>query len=305
MSLRILLVESDAERVLFLREVLEETASGGYWSEWVQLAMFDVPTWALAEAILAREPIDLLLLNLSPADRHGVEVFRGAQVAAPHVPVVLLAEDSDLNLAERLVREGAQDFILHKHVDCLPLAHAIRTAIYRQRALTAARAAAMRDPLTGFLNRSAFQLFAERDRHIAERLGRRMAVVLAEPCVLGSIALPRDSQQDLALMEVADQLRSFARGSDLLARIEANRFALSLLEWEEQALESEMQRFEHRTGWKLITGSAVFDPQNAATLEQLLEQASQRLTDAWAAARANRNGSSSHFSGIAATAAKS
>jgi PleD family two-component response regulator len=304
MTLRILLVESDGESALFLREVLEETVSGAYWSEWVQLDTFDAPSWTVADAVLAKEPIDVILLNLSSPS--GVEAFRSAQVSAPHVPVVLLAQDSDLNLAERLVREGAQDFLLHKYVDCLPLAHAIRTAIYRQRALTAARADAMRDPLTGFLNRTTFQLFAERDQHLAERLGRRMAVVLAEPCVLGSIALPHDAQEDLALMEVADQLRSIARTSDLLARIDANRFALSLLESEEQALETEVQRFERGAGWKLITGSAVFDPQSPATLDQLLDQASQRLADAWAAARANRNGSGAGaLSGIAATAAQS
>src|SRR5207249_4136275 len=82
----------------------------------------------------------------------------------------------DEAMATRLVRDGVQDFLLKKQVDCAPLAHAIRNAVERHRQLTAARAAAMTDSLTGLLNRSSFLTFGDRDRKLAERLGRRLMV---------------------------------------------------------------------------------------------------------------------------------
>src|SRR5258708_16776099 len=125
MTIRVLLAESDMEDVLFLRDVLEEMESSEFWSGWLHLDIFDAPTWAFSEALLAREAIDVILLDLKLMDIAGAECFRRAQAAAPQIPVVLLIEEEDVHLAERLVREGAQDFLIKKQVDCEPLAHAL------------------------------------------------------------------------------------------------------------------------------------------------------------------------------------
>ena len=79
-----------------------------------------------------------------------------------------------------MVRDGAQDFLLKREVDCAPLARAIRNALERHRLLAAARVTSMTDQLTGLLTRPAFLTLAERDRLLAERLGRKMMVLMAE-----------------------------------------------------------------------------------------------------------------------------
>ena len=69
---------------------------------------------------------------------------------------MVLADEPDENLANRLLREGAQDVLLKSELECAPLARAIRYAIERQRRASAARASAFVDHLTGVLTRDAF-----------------------------------------------------------------------------------------------------------------------------------------------------
>src|SRR6202044_1994536 len=95
----------------------------------------------------------------------------------------------DEALAVKLMREGAEDFLLKKSIDCAPLAHALRNAVLRHRLLTAARAAALTDSLTGLCNRAGFLLLAARDRKLAERLQRRWMLLTAEPRNLTEIAV--------------------------------------------------------------------------------------------------------------------
>ena len=297
MTLRVLLAESDTEDVLFLRDVLEDMESCEFWSGWLHLDIHDAPTWSFAEEILASEPIDIILLDLNLPDAPATTGFRRAQAAAPHVPVVLLIEDADLDLANRLIREGAQDFLIKKNIDCEPLAHALRNAVERQRLLAAARAAAMTDPLTGLLNRAAFQVLAERDRRLAEAGGRRMGIVIAEPVdAVSSRSTPHTTQnsmlhtvqqRDLAMVEAADRLRSVAGPADLVARLSEERFAISLCETDTESVEQACGRYQATFGTRFLrTAAAVFNPYRPATLDALLEQAEDRLTVPAAAARA-------------------
>ncbi len=49
------------------------------------------------------------------------------------IPVVVLADEADENLAHRLLREGAQDVLVKPELECALLARSIRYAIERQR----------------------------------------------------------------------------------------------------------------------------------------------------------------------------
>ena len=278
--MRVLLVESESEDALFLRDVLAEIEEGRYWSNWVHIEMLHAPTWSDAAAILATESVDIILLDLDLADCQGVDTFRRSQAAAAHIPVVLLAGGSqDEALATRLVRDGVQDFLLKKQVDCAPLAHAIRNAVERHRQLTAARAAAMTDSLTGLLNRSSFLTFGDRDRKLAERLGRRLMVMVAEPKNLSEIAAAYGEQRrDLTLVEVADHLRSLASPADLLARIGQARFGLTIVDTEAEPVEAAWARIHHAAlEHRIVIGSAIFHPESPLSLDALLEQAALDL----------------------------
>ena len=282
MTLRVLLAESGTEDTLFLRDVLTDLDGARCWSDWVHLETSHAASWADTAAILANEAVDVLLLNPDLRDSQGAETFRLVQTAAPDVPVILLVEPSATSLAERMVRDGAQDFLLKKEVDCVPLARAIRNALERHRLLAAARATSMTDQLTGLLTRPAFLTLAERDRLLAERLSRKMMVVMAEhvePAALDGGAQPHGAQrQDLALVGAADDLRRLAGPAALLARLGPSRFGLVVLDTLAESVEEIGARLNTAvTDGSLAFGAAVFDPHRPVSLDALLEQADHDL----------------------------
>ena len=137
--------------------------------------------------------------------------------------MILLLEPGDVSRprsARRLMRDGAEDFLLKKHIDCAPLAHSLRNAVLRRRLLSAARAASLTDSLTGLANRAGFLAVAARDRKLAERLKRRWMLLVAEPRNLAEISRAFGEQRrDLELVEAAEQLRGMVTPADMLARI--------------------------------------------------------------------------------------
>ena len=277
MTLRVLLAESGTEDALFLRDVLTELDGARCWSDWVHLEASHAATWADTEAILATEAVDILLLDPDLRDSQGAETCRRVQAAAPHVPVILLVEPSATSLAERMVREGAQDFLVKQDVDCAPLARAIRNALERHRLLAAIRATSMTDRLTGLLTPPAFLTLAARDRLLAEQLSRRMMIVVAEPAAHDDATQARQGL-DLALVEAADGLRGWAGPAALVARLSHSQFGLAVLDTEAESVEEVRARLTAATNdGKIAFGAAVFDPQHPVSLDALLEQAALSL----------------------------
>jgi DNA-binding NarL/FixJ family response regulator len=276
-TLRVLLAESGTEDTVFLNEVLTELDGARCWSDWVHVKTSHAATWAATAAILATDAVDILLLDPDLRDSQGSETFRRVQAAAPQVPVILLVEPSATSLAEHMVRDGAQDFLLKREVDCEPLARAIRNAMERHRLLAAARATSMTDQLTGLLTRPAFLTLAERDRLLADRLSRKMLVVLAEQAE--GAAVDGVQRRDLTLIGAADDLRRLAGPAALLARFNHSRFGLALLD----TLAEPVDEIQTRLGTAaaagtLAFGTAVFDPQQPISLEALIEQAALDLS---------------------------
>jgi DNA-binding NarL/FixJ family response regulator len=273
-TLRVLLAESGTEDTLFLRDVLADLEGARCWSDWVHLETSHAETCADTTAILSTGSIDILLLDLNLRDSQGAETFRRVQAACPHVPVILLIEPSATSLAERLVRDGAQDFLHKKEVDCAPLARAMRNAQERHRLLAATRATSMTDQLTGLLSRPAFLTLVDRDRRLAERFSRRMMILIAELAAWDGDA----QRRDLALVETADWLRSLAGPAALVARLNFSRFGLAVFDTEAEPMDHIRARV-HITASanKIALGSAVFDPQRPVSLDALLDQAALNL----------------------------
>src|SRR5258706_2593489 len=257
MHLRILIVEPNPDDALFLREVLADIEAERHWGSWRPVQAVHAAGWEDAIEALAIEPVDLVLLRLDAGD---ADTFRRIQAAAPQVPVVLLADASDHDLALRLLREDAQDFLAIQQADSASLAHAIRNAVERHRVLSAARASSAIDPLTGLLNRAAFLTQAERDRKLAERLSRRWMLLLAESQNLEALTQAFGGQRrDLALVETADHLRSLMNPTDLLARIDETRFAVAVFDTPALSVGSASARMhENAAAHHISIGTAIF-----------------------------------------------
>ena len=145
--------------------------------------------------------------------------------------------------------------------------------------LAAARAIAMLDPLTGLLSRSAFLLLAERDLKLAERLGRRVILVVAESAARRRPAGSEHTlDRDLELVKTAEQLRDLAGPMDLVARIGHKQLAVAILDTERESAEDVWARMHtESTARRICLGAAVFEPSSPTGLEQLLERAERDL----------------------------
>ncbi len=126
--LRVLLIEDDPGDGFLLREMVEhEPLSRFRVTQHVeQLA----PGIEFLKAGLA----DIALLDLSLPDSRGLETFRRAHDAAPHVPIIVLSGLDDEEMALQTVHLGAHEYLVKGRIDGYLLHRAMRYAIERARA---------------------------------------------------------------------------------------------------------------------------------------------------------------------------
>jgi len=130
--MRVLLIEDNEDDAILIREMLAEKKDLGIELEWV-----DRLSRGLIE--LGSGKIDLVLLDLSLPDSHGLETFDTVQRCAPDVPIVVLTGLDDEAMANQAVRRGAQDYLVKGRLDSYLLTRAARYAVERKQAERALR----------------------------------------------------------------------------------------------------------------------------------------------------------------------
>jgi len=90
-----------------------------------------VQTMADAEAFLAEEHTDIVVLDLGLRDAEGLVAIRRAHAAAPGVPLVVLTGTDDLSLAAQALQAGAQDYLIKGEIEARALSRALRYAMER------------------------------------------------------------------------------------------------------------------------------------------------------------------------------
>lgn len=119
--------------------------------------------------------VDVVLLDLSLPDSHGLDTFERIHQAVPSVPIVVLSGLSDEETALAAVRSGAQDYLVKGHVDEDLLGRAIHYAIERQRLEDAQR----------FLARASRILAGSLDFETTlQRIAELAIPVLADRCLI-------------------------------------------------------------------------------------------------------------------------
>jgi phosphoserine phosphatase RsbU/P len=124
--LRILLVEDDPDDVWVIRNLL-----GVRWD--APLSLVHVELLASATERVREEAFDVILLDLSLPDSHGLETFFGLHAQAGEVPIVVLTGHDDQQIAIKAVQAGAQDYLVKGQVTDNLLVRSIRYAIERGR----------------------------------------------------------------------------------------------------------------------------------------------------------------------------
>ena len=126
-TIKILLVEDDLAEARLLREVLKS-----FHDERFQL--IHVKRLLEAKKHLQQEQYDAILLDLTLPDSVGLNSLQEINQLAPSVPIVVLTNNSDEQLALTAVREGAQDYLIKRKINVEGLVRSLQYAIERKRA---------------------------------------------------------------------------------------------------------------------------------------------------------------------------
>ena len=127
-SVKILLIEDNLAEARLLQEVLKGSTFKHF--SWVHVKR-------LREALkqLNQEYFDVILLDLSLPDSQGLESLTPLINQAPSLPIVVLTNTNDDELAIEAVRQGAQDYLVKRQLSKELLVRSLSYAIERKQAL--------------------------------------------------------------------------------------------------------------------------------------------------------------------------
>ena len=124
-SIKILLVEDNPGDVRLLREMLSKQDA-------LDIELTHVSSMSGAEGHIAKDAVDIILLDLGLPDVQGLGAVRRARAAAPRVPLVVLTGLHDEALAAQVLQEGAQEHLIKGQIETRGLVRAMRYAIERK-----------------------------------------------------------------------------------------------------------------------------------------------------------------------------
>lgn len=121
-----LLVEDDAEQVRLLRSILSLAEDPAF-------AVITASNLDSGLRRLRASPPDVVLLDLTLPECQGEETFRRVRQARPDLPIVVLTSLEDQRLASRLLRLGAEDYLVKDSAAPDALVRSLRYAAERNR----------------------------------------------------------------------------------------------------------------------------------------------------------------------------
>lgn len=124
-SLQLLLIEDDRIEAALIRDQIET-------SEFAGAALHHCTRVVEGLKALAEGNYDVVLLDLNLPDGNGIENLRRVTAVNDIIPVIILTNVEDNNMAMDAVGDGAQDYLIKRSITSDVLGRAIRYAIARK-----------------------------------------------------------------------------------------------------------------------------------------------------------------------------
>lgn len=216
----ILLVEDNPGDQRLVREMLDEAAPDRF-------RLIVAACLTDTAAILDRERVDIVLLDLRLPDGNGLDSLVKMHALLPEVPIVVLSHVEDEALAVKAVRMGAQDFLVKAQINGPLLTRSLRYALERRRIEEELYRLAHHDALTGLPNRKLFYERLGGAMAMARRQRRMLALMIVD---LNNFKEINDTHGhpvgDAVLVQVAERLSRSLRETDCVARLGGDEFVV-------------------------------------------------------------------------------
>lgn len=124
--INVLLVEDNPQDALLVQEALEETASAHF-------ALTHVERLEEAFRRFQQEGFEVVLLDLTLPDSHGLDTLKRFSAHHVHVPIVVLTGLDDDAMGIEALHAGAQDYLIKGEIDAKSLCRSLRYAMERKR----------------------------------------------------------------------------------------------------------------------------------------------------------------------------
>ncbi|MBD2565450.1 MULTISPECIES: hybrid sensor histidine kinase/response regulator [Nostoc] len=131
-SVKILLIEDNLAYARLLQEFLAQAQSQ-------EFTLVHVKRLGEAFQELSQYNYDVILLDLTLPDSQGLSSLPPLISQAPSIPIVVLTNTNDEELAIEAVRQGAQDYLVKRQVNVDVLVRSLRYAIERKQVLESLR----------------------------------------------------------------------------------------------------------------------------------------------------------------------
>jgi diguanylate cyclase (GGDEF)-like protein len=230
-EIRVLLIEASASEAGLLQMLLSKSNATIH-------KVTRAETVDEALGLLDQETYDVVLLDLMVSDTPGLEPLRRlhGHTAAAHIPIVVMTEDEEEDLALDALKEGAQEYLVRGEFQARALVRTIQRAIDRQQMLAQLGESLERelylgshDSLTGLPNRYLF----------IDRLSQALLSHRRQQGWLGVLYLNLDrfkpvnetlghAAGDQLVQAVGRRLVACLRSSDSTARLGGDEFTILL-----------------------------------------------------------------------------
>ncbi len=221
-SIKVLLVEDNPGDARLVRELLIDAGANEFLLE---------HTSTLHDALdhLINASFDVMLLDLSLPDAHGMDTIKQIMNVASTMPIVVLSGNNDTDMALEAVQFGAQDYLVKGQGDGNLLARALHYAIDRKHTEERLAYLAHYDTLTGLPNRILFNdRLAATLRHAERHKDLAVLMFLDVDHFKDINDTLGHSAGDTLLQDVAKRLRGCIREEDTIARLGGDEFTIIL-----------------------------------------------------------------------------
>ncbi|MFH1898007.1 MAG: GGDEF domain-containing response regulator [Candidatus Desantisbacteria bacterium] len=273
----VLLIEDSPVTIQIIQDMLNIAQD-------VQINLITTTKVSTGIEYLAKEKVDLILLDLSLPESQGLDTFLRVYTQAHHIPIVILTVLDDEMVALKSVEKGAQDYLIKGEIDSKILIRAILYAIERNKTMLELKSMAFLDELTMLYNRRGFLTFAQQELKFAHRKKIEMVLLFMD---IDNMKMINDTfghkEGDLILVEFSTILKRTFRESDIIARLGGDEFVILALDVPGSDVQTVKERLQNTIEIRNIknrpcelsisTGLSRYDPKFPSTLEELLKTA--------------------------------